>query len=175
MDEVTWLMLEASAQLDAYEAGALDIVTSVPQSALDRIKNDPVLSEELSIGYDTCSYYYGFNTAKEPMNSVHIRRALSFAIDRQSLVDNVLKAEQIPAQWFARPGLAAAPTLETHPDLGVWFDSEEAQAELALGLEELGVSDDFRAAADYADAQHQRRPREHRPGDPANVGGDAGH
>ena len=141
VDEVTWLMLEASAQLDAYEAGALDIVTSVPQSALDRIKNDPVLSEELSIGYDTCSYYYGFNTAKEPMNSVHIRRALSFAIDRQSLVDNVLKAEQIPAQWFARPGLAAAPTLETHPDLGVWFDSEEAQAELALGLEELGVSD----------------------------------
>ncbi len=141
VDEVTWLMLEASAQLDAYEAGALDIVTSVPQSALDRIKNDPVLSEELSIGYDTCSYYYGFNTAKEPMNSVHIRRALSFAIDRQSLVDNVLKAEQIPAQWFARPGLAAAPTLETHPDLGVWFDSEEAQAEMALGLEELGVSD----------------------------------
>ncbi len=141
VDEVTWLMLEASAQLDAYEAGALDIVTSVPQSALDRIKNDPVLSEELSIGYDTCSYYYGFNTAKEPMNSVHIRRALSFAIDRQSLVDNVLKAEQIPAQWFARPGLAAAPTLETHPDLGVWFDAEEAQAEMALGLEELGVSD----------------------------------
>ena len=141
VDEVTWLMLEASAQLDAYEAGALDIVTSVPQSALDRIKNDPVLSEELSIGYDTCSYYYGFNTAKEPMNSVHIRRALSFAIDRQSLVDNVLKAEQIPAQWFARPGLAAAPTLETHPDLGVWFDPEEAQAEMALGLEELGVSD----------------------------------
>ncbi len=141
VDEVTWLMLEASAQLDAYEAGALDIVTSVPQSALDRIKNDPVLSEELSIGYDTCSYYYGFNTAKEPMNSVHIRRALSFAIDRQSLVDNVLKAEQIPAQWFARPGLAAAPTLETHPDLGIWFDSEEAQAEMALGLEELGVSD----------------------------------
>ena len=141
IDTVTWLMLPASAQLDAYEAGDLDVVTSVPLDAMDRIQADPVLSEELNIGYDTCSYYYGFNTAKEPLDNVHLRRALSFAIDRQSIVDNVTKGGQIPAQWFVRPGLAGAPTLETHPDLGVWFDSEEAQAELALALEADGISD----------------------------------
>ncbi len=141
IDSVTWLILPASGQLDAYEAGELDIVTSVPVSELDRIRADPMLSEELNITYDTCSYYYGFNTAKEPLDNVHLRRALSFAIDRQALVDNILKAGQIPAQWFARPGLAAAPTLETHPDLGIWFDVEEAQAELAMALEMDGISD----------------------------------
>ena len=141
IDTVTWLMLPSTAQLDAYEAGDLDVVTSVPLDAMDRIQADPVLSEELYIGYNTCSYYYGFNTAKEPLDNVHLRRALSFAIDRQSIVDNVTKGGQIPAQWFARPGLAAAPTLETNPDLGIWFDAEEAQAELALALEADGISD----------------------------------
>lgn len=141
VDTVTWLMLPSTAQLDAYEAGDLDVVTSVPLDAMDRIQADPVLSEELYIGYNTCSYYYGFNTAKEPLDNVHLRRALSFAIDRQSIVDNVTKGGQIPAQWFARPGLAAAPTLETHPDLGIWLDAEAAQAELALALEADGISD----------------------------------
>ena len=141
IDTVTWLMLPSTAQLDAYEAGDLDVVTSVPLDAMDRIQADPVLNEELNIGYDTCSYYYGFNTAKEPVDNVHLRRALSFAIDRQSIVDNVMKGGQIPAQWFARPGLAAAPTLETNPDLGIWFDVDEARAELALALEADGISD----------------------------------
>lgn len=141
IDTVTWLMLPSTAQLAAYEAGDLDVVTSLPLDAMDRIRANPVLSEELNIGYDTCSYYYGFNTAKEPLDNVHLRRALSFAIDRQSIVDNVTKGGQIPAQWFSRPGLAAAPTLESHPDLGIWFDVEKARAELALALEADGISD----------------------------------
>lgn len=141
IDRIVSLMMDATAALDAYEAGNIDVV-SPPLSAMSRIMSDPILSEELFIGPDGCSYYYGFNITKEPLDNVHLRRAMSFAVDRQSLVDNVLQGGQEPAGWFARPDiLAAAPTVETNPELGVFYDPEIAREELALALEEIGVAD----------------------------------
>jgi oligopeptide transport system substrate-binding protein len=58
------------------------------------------------------------------------------AVDRQGLIDNVLKGGQEPAQWFARPGLAGAPTMADHPDLGIKSDPEAAKAELQAYLDE---------------------------------------
>jgi oligopeptide transport system substrate-binding protein len=57
-----------------------------------------------------------------------------------ALVENVTKGGQPPAQWFSRPGLVAAPTMENSPDLGIWYDPEAAQAELALFMEDMGVA-----------------------------------
>jgi oligopeptide transport system substrate-binding protein len=71
---------------------------------------------------------------------VNLRRAFSFAVDRQSLVDNVTRGNQIPAQWFSAPALDAAPTLESHPDLGVWYDGDMARDFLATALEEMGLA-----------------------------------
>ena len=138
VDKVISYMLDSSAAMDLYEADGLDVVAP-PLSAMDRVRADPVLSEELVIGTDLCTYYYGFNVDKEPTNNVHLRRAFSMAIDRQSLIDNVTKGGQQPAQWFARPGLAAAPTMDTHPDSGIWYDADAAREELAMALEDLGL------------------------------------
>jgi oligopeptide transport system substrate-binding protein len=69
-----------------------------------------------------------------------VRLALSEAIDRQALIDNVLKGGQEPAQWFARPGLAGAPTMADHPDLGVKFDPADAKAQLDAYLAEKGIT-----------------------------------
>ena len=52
------------------------------------------------------------------------------AVDRQSLIDNVLKGDQQPAQWFARPGLAGSPTMADHPDLGRQVRRGQGEAEL---------------------------------------------
>ena len=62
------------------------------------------------------------------------------AIDRQGLIDNVTKGGQDPAQWFARPGLVAAPTMEDFPDLGVKFDAAAAKASLDEYLAEKGIT-----------------------------------
>ncbi len=139
--EVHGVMLtDASASFANYEAGMLDVV-GAPMQEMDRIKADAELQEELFTGPDYGTYYYGFNHNRPPMDNVHIRRALSYAIDRQSLIDNVTKGGQEPAHWFSRPGLLAAPTMETHPDLGVRYDPDKALEELQLGLEELGLAD----------------------------------
>jgi oligopeptide transport system substrate-binding protein len=142
LDEITFSMLDATAQMSDYEAGNLDYIPEPPLADLDRIKADPTLSKELSIGPYSCTYYYGFNIKAPFVDDVRVRRALSMAIDRQGLIDNVTKGGQIPAQWFVRPGQAAAPTLEEYPDLGVKFDKEKANAELDAYLAEKGLTKD---------------------------------
>ena len=63
------------------------------------------------------------------------------AIDRQALVDNVTKSGEVPAQWFSRPGLLAAPTLEAYPELGIRYDAEGARELIAAYMEEQGIAD----------------------------------
>lgn len=141
IDEITWTMLDDSPSFADYEAGNID-VARVPQSEMDRVKSDPTLSKELMIAPDLCTYYYGFNVKAPGVDDVRVRRALSLAVDRQSLIDNVLKGNQEPAQWFSRPGLAGAPTIKDHPDLGVKYDPEKAKAILKEYLDEKGKTAD---------------------------------
>jgi oligopeptide transport system substrate-binding protein len=89
-----------------------------------------------------CTYYYGFNTKAPVVDDVRVRLALSKAIDRQGLIDNVLKGGQEPAQWFSRPGLAGAPTIDKFPDLGVKYDPEGAKALLDEYLKEKNLTAD---------------------------------
>jgi oligopeptide transport system substrate-binding protein len=137
LDSVTFYMLDETVAFADYEAGNMDW-SPVPLADLDRVKADPVLSQELRIAPMMCTYYYGFNTTAPVVDDVRVRRALSMAIDRQSLIDNVTKGGQEPAQWFSRPGLAGSPIMETHPDLGVKSDPEAAKAELQAYLDETG-------------------------------------
>ncbi|MCJ7432828.1 MAG: peptide ABC transporter substrate-binding protein [Anaerolineales bacterium] len=139
LDSVTWYMLDPAVAFGEYEAGNMDW-SQVPLADMDRIKADPTLSQELMIAPEMCSYYYGFNTTAPFVDDVRVRRALSMAIDRQSLVDNVLKGGQEPAQWFSRPGLAGAPTIADHPDAGIKTDPEAAKAELQSYLDEKGLT-----------------------------------
>jgi oligopeptide transport system substrate-binding protein len=141
LDEVTWVMLDDVPAFAEYEAGNLD-VAAVPLADIDRVKADEKLSKELKIDPVLCTYYYGFNTKAAVVDDVRVRRALSMAIDRQSLIDNVLKGGQEPAQWFSRPGLAGAPTIADHPDLGVKFDAAAAKAELQSYLDEKKMTAD---------------------------------
>lgn len=152
IDEVTFRFLDPQQAFAEYLAGNVD-ASDVPLEEITRAQADPVLSQEMNVGTNPCTYYLGYDNTEDPLTNVHLRRALSFAIDRQSIVDNVTKGGQIPAQWFSRPGLNAAPTLETNPDLGVKFDPEMAQAEFALALEELGITaDELQLTVSYNDS-----------------------
>ena len=141
VDEVTFSMIDQAPAMAEFEAGNLD-AAAVPSTDIDRVKADPKLSKLLVIAPNLCTYFYGFNTQAPVVNDVRVRRALSMAIDRQALVDNVLKGGQEPAQWLARPGLAAAPTMKDHPDLGVKFNPTEAKKLLDDYLKEKNTTAD---------------------------------
>ena len=141
IEEVVFSMLDQQPAFAEYEAGNVD-VAAVPLDAMDRVKADPTLSKELKIAPSLCTYYYGFNTKAPVVDDVRVRRALSMAVDRQSLIDNVTKGNQEPAQWFARPGLAGAPTMKDHPDLGIKYDPAGAKALLDEYLKEKNTTAD---------------------------------
>ena len=137
IDEIYSTMLDASAQLANFEAGTLDI-SQVPLADIDRIKSDATLSQALYVGPDSCTYYYGFNVAKPPLDDARVRRALSMSIDRQAIIDNILKGEQQPAFFFSRPNTVAAPTHDLYPEYVIGEDVAVAQGLLQEYLDETG-------------------------------------
>lgn len=139
--EVYLRFIDTPEALAEYEAGNLD-TSPVDTANLDRVKADATLSKQLVVAPNFCVYYYGFNTTKPPMDDARVRRAFSMAIDRKSLVENVLKGGQIPAQWLENPGLNGAPTLEKYPDAGIKYDPATAKALLAEYLAEKGTTAD---------------------------------
>ncbi|MCL5996338.1 MAG: peptide ABC transporter substrate-binding protein, partial [Chloroflexi bacterium] len=141
VDEVTFSMLDEVPAFAQFEAGNLD-AAAVPLADLDRVKADPKLSKQLVIAPSTCTYYYGFNITAPFVNDVRVRRALSEAVDRKALVENVLKGGQEPAQWFTRPGMAAGPTMKDHPDLGVKLNVADANKLLDEYLKEKNLTKD---------------------------------
>lgn len=136
------MITEASTAFAMYENNELD-TTGVPLPEMDRVKADPVLSEDFYQAPVPCTYYYGFTNTKPPFDDVRVRTAFSEAIDRQSLIDNVLKGGQIPATTFAPPGIFGAPEPGA---LGLGYDPDDAKAQLQAYLDENGMTlDDFNA------------------------------
>ena len=134
------MITEESTGFALYENNELDTVR-VPLPEMDRVKADPQLSQELNIVPDVCTYYYGFTNTKVQFDDVRVRKAFIQSIDRQSLIDNVLKGGQIPATTFAPPGIFGAPEPGT---LGLPYDPEAAKASLQSYLDEKGMTiDDF--------------------------------
>lgn len=141
LDEVQFVFLDPETQFNAYQAGELDAI-EVAVEQIDFVRADPDLSQQLNTGTNPCTYYLGFDLIDEgPISeSPSLRRALSLAIDRQAIVENVTKRGETPAQWFARPGLNAAPSPEEFGDRGIISNVEAAQAEMVTALEELGFA-----------------------------------
>lgn len=156
------MVVEDSTAFAMYENGELD-VQNPPLDDMDRIKADPVLSKELYIGPRLCTYFYGFNVTKPPVDNVLVRKALSYAIDRQKLIDTVTKGNQLPAWSLACPGIFG--NVANNDDFpGITFDPEKAKELLAEagypdgeGLPELTVifntSEGHQKIAEFIQAQ----------------------
>ncbi len=123
------MVVEASTAFAMYENGELD-VCGVPTTEIDRVKADPVLSKEYYEGPYLCTYYLGFDTTEPPVDNKLVRQALSYAVDRQKLVDTVLKGGQKPAKTFACPGIFGTPA-EDPNFVGISYDPEKAKQLLA--------------------------------------------
>ena len=130
---------EASTSFAMYENNELD-TGGVPLEEMDRVKADPMLGEELTIFPDVCTYYYGFTNNKPPFDDVLVRKAFSAAIDRVSLVENVTKGGQLPANTFAPLGIFGA--VPQDPDIAPWaLDPELGKEQAKAFLAEAGYPD----------------------------------
>ena len=74
--------------------GEVDMVSDVPPDAVEFIANEDV--EVISHGR-RYQYLVAFNSRRSPFNSPVVRRALNYAVDRQALIQDVLKGRGKPS------------------------------------------------------------------------------
>ena len=117
LTELTFnLVSDGKAALTAFEAGQLDGIdqTAVPISDLDRLSKAGSLKTSPYLG----TYFYRFNVTKKPLDNPKVRQALSLAIDRQLLIDNVFKGGQTPALGYVPGGVPDAEPSTTFRTVG---------------------------------------------------------
>lgn len=121
---------DQNTEVALYESGELDVAGegagSLPIEEVTRILADPTLSAEFHEGPRASTTYVGFTMTKAPFDDVLVRKAFSAAIDRETMVRDVVGGG-VPATQFAPPGIFGAPD----PEVGIGYDPEQAQAWLA--------------------------------------------
>jgi oligopeptide transport system substrate-binding protein len=86
-----------------YENHEVDMVTVSGAADLERIRNDPVLSNEL-FSYDGFgTEYLFFRTQKPPFDDVRVRKAFAHALDKETIANVVLGGSVLPAYTMLPP------------------------------------------------------------------------
>jgi ABC-type oligopeptide transport system substrate-binding subunit len=119
------MISEGTTAVQAFEAGELDEVGSMgglPPEELPRLQGMAEYEQTPSLG----TYYYGVNVENVP--DVNQRRAMALAIDRQSIIDNVAQAGQLPATGFTPSGMPGFDVINPESEyLPETSDPERAQ------------------------------------------------
>jgi len=124
LNTITYLPIEdQNVAYDKYKAGELDYLPddSVPVAKIDEIK----LRKDYHHLAGSSVYYFIFNVTQKPFDDVRVRKAMSMAIDRQELVEKVLKAGDVPSAGMV-PAMGGFNTAKGNP-----FDLEGARRMLA--------------------------------------------
>ncbi|WP_414054522.1 peptide ABC transporter substrate-binding protein [Macrococcus equi] len=132
------MVADTNTEYQLYKNGELDVLPGVSADVLKQVKGSKELKsyENFSVGT------YSFNVNEKLVNNQKIRQALSYAIDRQSFVDNVLKGGQKPAYGYVSQGAKDSDGkdyTEYRKDY-YKFDPKKAKQLLKEGLKEEGLN-----------------------------------
>ncbi len=122
--------------LQMFENGQLDMIgeplSPLPTDALPSLKRKGIL-QKYPVGGTTM---ITFNVDKVPFNNAKIRKAFSYAIDRDAIVKNITQMGELAALN------AVPPILKNNRNRAFFkdFDKELAKSLLEEGMKELGIS-----------------------------------
>jgi oligopeptide transport system substrate-binding protein len=129
---------DLAAQFALYEKGDAQVAEFPPEET-PRILAEPYLGQELQVLVRPGVSYLGLNTQVSPTLDVNFRRAVASAIDRQALIEEVLKQPwHKPARGVVPPGILGYQGDD--PAVGYPYDPEKARSYLA----EAGYGQDKR-------------------------------
>ncbi len=132
IDKVVALVInDENAALTRYFAGELDR-TEVPAGQFPKLKAE--YPDEAISFPRLCSYYYTFNlsdTGPEAFKDVKVREALSLAVDRKIISENILAGGQPEAYTFT-PGATAGFTIPDVPMAAMSQADRDAKAQALL-------------------------------------------
>jgi oligopeptide transport system substrate-binding protein len=129
---------DKSAELKRFRAGELDITDDVPSDQINWVKENLKASFRNTPYIGT--YYLAMNLEQAPFkDNLALRKALSFAVDREILTEKVTKAGELPGLGWVPPGMNGY-TSQTIPELAL---AKNERLKLAKDLyAEAGYSKD---------------------------------
>jgi len=101
---MTWFLIggDVKSGWQMYKNNRLDLFEPVLQSELA----EGLLKKSVRVTPVLANYIYQINTIKKPFDDIRVRRALSCALDRQTLIDKVLRGAQLPSEGLVPTGIA---------------------------------------------------------------------
>ncbi|XOQ44168.1 MAG: Dipeptide-binding protein DppE [Clostridium sp.] len=127
VDKITFMLMDDDSAIQAaYQNGELQFADSYPVEEQDTWAATDDYHNMAQLG----TYYIAFNCEKEPFNDPRVRKALTLAIDRNYIVENITKAGQIPADAFVSTGVSDADSSKQFRDVGgSYFSTAEEDYE----------------------------------------------
>ena len=94
------IIVDGTTRVQSFEAGEIDALdgAALPPAEMSRLKELEEYEQYLYLG----TYYYGFNVENVGLEQ---RRAMSLAVDRQTIIDNIAQADQVPGSSMTPPGI----------------------------------------------------------------------
>lgn len=140
-----------------FKAGQLHKTEWMPIAKIEKYKSSNA-PEYVTFPY-LGTYFYMFNVTKPPFNDVRVRKALAYAIDRESIAKNVTKGQQTPAYTLTPPDVlgytakakmaydiekarklladAGYPNGEGMPPLELIFNTSEDHLKIAQAVQQM--------------------------------------
>ncbi|MEM7642905.1 MAG: peptide ABC transporter substrate-binding protein [Pseudomonadota bacterium] len=141
IEEVTGYIINNPEQaLSRFEADEFDMMDDLPAGSYPRLEEE--MPDTAHAVPRLCSYYYTINhteTGHEALQDPRVRTALSYMINRDVIVDQVLKAGQAPAYNFTHWATADFEMPEI--EYGTWTQEERIARAVEL-MEEAGYGPD---------------------------------
>lgn len=99
-EKITFVLMDnPTAAVAGIKEGSLHFSDKIPSQDIDSLKNEGILQLVKRLG----TYYYALNLTNEVLKNPKVRKALSLAIDRNYIVENIVKAGN-PAGAFVPYG-----------------------------------------------------------------------
>ncbi|QRG68135.1 peptide ABC transporter substrate-binding protein [Brevibacillus choshinensis] len=136
LDKIDFSMVEdENTELSMFDNGDLDWagapLSALPTDAIPALKDSGKMETRPIAG----TYMYKFNTEKAPFNNAKIRKAFAYAINRQTIIDNVTQANQQAAMGLVPPTMAVSSNPYFKDN-----DVETAKKLLEEGMKEEGIT-----------------------------------
>jgi oligopeptide transport system substrate-binding protein len=96
------IIVDGTTRVQSFESGEIDALdgAGLPPDEIARLKETPEYELYPSLG----TYYYGFNMKN--ISDIHERRALSLAVNRREIIDQIAQADQVPATGMSPKGIS---------------------------------------------------------------------
>ncbi len=145
---------DTNAALARFRAGDLDMVMEFPAQQTDQLLKD--MKDEARLTPALLTYYLALNTREPKLADRRVRRALSLAIDRDTLVTKVVRGGASPAPTFVPPAIANY--TPPHLDLdSAPYEERLREAQRLMG--EAGYGPDNPLRLSYAHSANQELRR----------------